>query len=40
MKNRFDLAQPSTCESLKELILVQVINNVEVSQVAVFIRWA
>ena len=39
MKNRFDFTQPSASESLKEFILVQVINNVEVSQIAVFIRW-
>ena len=40
MKNRLDLAQPSASESLKELIFIQVVNDVEVSQVAVFIRWA
>ena len=31
MKNRLDFAEPSTSESLKELILVQVVNDVEVS---------
>ena len=40
MKNRLDFAKPSTRKSLKKLILIQVINDVEVSQVAVFIRWA